>query len=112
MPETWKKEFELLLMRRYPVPEALRASSVLLPAITDDFRQMLQNAEPNTMVHEEYRTEDGKTIIHLYGKRIPHPPRRHHTKGGPDHLIIRRLLVEDFEVRLPVLPDGTQGILL
>ncbi|MGX8704386.1 MAG: hypothetical protein ACSW8H_08050 [bacterium] len=112
MPEIWKKEFELLLMRRYSVPEALKASEVLLPAIFGDFRQMLASAVPNEMVHEEYRTEDGKTVIHLYGKRIPQPARKHHTKGGPDRLVIRRLLVEDFEVRLPVLPDGSQGILL
>ena len=112
MQETWKKEFELYLMRRYPVPEALRASDVLLPAVFSDFRQMLGRAMPNEMVHEEYRTDDGKTVIHLYGKRIPQPARKHHTKGGPDRLILRRLLVEDFEVRLPVLPDGSQGILL
>ena len=73
MQETWKKEFELYLMRRYPVPEALRASDVLLPAVFSDFRQMLGRAMPNEMVHEEYRTDDGKTVIHLYGKRIPQP---------------------------------------
>lgn len=112
MQEIWKKEFELLLMRHYPVPEALRASAVLLPAIFADFRQMLSVATPNEMVHEEYRTEDGKVTIHLYGKRIPHPPRKHASKGSPDHLVIRRLLVEDVEVRIPVLPDGSQGILL
>ena len=112
MQETWKKEFEFLLMRRYSVPEALKASEVLLPAIFGDFRLMLEAAAANEMIHEEYRTDDGKTVIHLYGKRIPQPARKHHTKGGPDRLILRRLLVEDFEVRLPVLPDGSQGILL
>ena len=73
-----RKEAQLELTARlveiYGPSEGMKNSSVLVPAILNDFYGMLQKAKIGDTVSETYRTEDGIAEITLRAVKKPGTP--------------------------------------
>ncbi len=66
----WKKDLENIIVPLYGIKEAKRVSSVIIPAFLGDFANELKKAGCGKVISEEYRTEDGKAAVELFGERI------------------------------------------
>ena len=101
---TWQQQFTLLLTKYYAPAEAGRASSVLLPAILNDFRKMLSAAPVGKVLTESYNTEDGKTVIKVKGQKMK--------SGRTSVLVISDLLVADVPVQFDSVPGFGRCLIL
>ena len=101
---SWQKQFTLLLTKYYAPAEAARASSVLLPAILNDFRKMLSAAPVGKVLTESYNTEDGKTVIKVKGQKMK--------SGRTSVLVISDLLVADVPVQFDSVPGFDRVLIL
>ena len=101
---TWQQQFTLLLTKYYPPAEAVRASSVLLPAVLNDFRKMLSAAPAGKELTETYNTEDGKTVLRLKGRKMK--------SGRKTAFVITDLLVADDPVQFDSVPGYGRCLLL
>lgn len=63
--ENARKAFQAV----YGQEKGLAVCGAVIPGVMRDFRGMLEKSPAGALVTEDYRTDDGKTDIHIEGRR-------------------------------------------